>query len=66
MAIGNLERDASRLFEVQAALRQIDGGMFGICVDCEANLNPRRLAAGLHSVSSARRLQRLETFRLRT
>jgi len=45
MAIGNLERDSSRLLEVRAALRRIDGGTFGICVDCEANINPRRLAA---------------------
>jgi RNA polymerase-binding transcription factor len=45
MAIGNLERDSSRLLEVRAALRRIDGGTFGICVDCEADINLRRLAA---------------------
>ena len=41
----NLERRSKRLREVRAALRRIDGGTFGICVGCEDNINPRRLAA---------------------
>jgi DnaK suppressor protein len=45
IAIGNLERDSSRLREVRAALRRIDAGTIGICVGCEANINPKRLAA---------------------
>ena len=40
VAIGNLERDSSRLREVRAALRRIDAGTFGICVGCEANIKP--------------------------
>jgi len=45
MAIGNLERGSSRLREVRAALRRIDAGTFGSCVECEADINPKRLAA---------------------
>jgi DnaK suppressor protein len=44
-AMGNLERNSSRLREVRAALRRIDAGAFGTCVDCKKNINPKRLAA---------------------
>jgi DnaK suppressor protein len=45
MAIDNLERQSNMLREVRAALRRIDAGTFGICVGCEENINPKRLAA---------------------
>ena len=45
-AMSNLERNSNRLREVRTALRRIDAGTFGICVDCERNINPARLAAG--------------------
>jgi DnaK suppressor protein len=45
MAIGNFERVSSWLLEVRTALRRIDTGTFGICVGCEENINPKRLAA---------------------
>jgi DnaK suppressor protein len=45
MTICKLERDSSRLREVRAALRRIDVGKFGSCVECEADINPKRLAA---------------------
>jgi DnaK suppressor protein len=45
LAIGNLERDSGRLREVQIALRRIDAGTFGSCVECEVTINPKRLAA---------------------
>src|SRR5258706_3336219 len=44
-ALSNLERNSSRLREVRTALRCIDAGTFGICANCEENINPRRLAA---------------------
>jgi DnaK suppressor protein len=44
-AMGNMERNSKRLREVRDALRRIDTGRFGICVDCEENINPKRLAA---------------------
>ena len=44
-AMSNLERNSNRLREVRTALRRIDAGTFGICVDCEGSINPVRLAA---------------------
>lgn len=44
-ALGNLERNSSRLQEVRHALRRLDAGEFGICVDCGEDINLRRLAA---------------------
>ncbi len=45
LAIGNLERESSRLRDVHAALRRIDTGTFGICLDCKEDINLKRLAA---------------------
>jgi DnaK suppressor protein len=44
-AMSTLERNFSGLGEVQTALRRMDAGTFGICVDCQADINPKRLAA---------------------
>jgi DnaK suppressor protein len=44
-AIGNLERNSNRLREVRTALRRIAAGTFGICIDCEESIHPKRLAA---------------------
>lgn len=44
-AVSNLERNASQLREVRAALRRLDEGNFGICVHCEEAISPKRLAA---------------------
>jgi DnaK suppressor protein len=44
-AIGELDRNSTRLREVRAALIRIDTGTFGLCVDCDEELNPKRLAA---------------------
>jgi DnaK suppressor protein len=45
LAIGALDRNSTRLREVQAALRRIDAGAFGICVGCEEEINLKRLNA---------------------
>ena len=45
MAVGNLERESERLREVRAALRRVHAGTFGTCVDCEAEISQKRLAA---------------------
>jgi DnaK suppressor protein len=44
-AVGNLERNASRLRELRSALLRIDAGTFGICVNCEEPITSKRLAA---------------------
>jgi DnaK suppressor protein len=45
LAIGNVDRESSRLREVKAALRRIENGSFGTCIECESEINPKRLAA---------------------
>ena len=44
-AMGNLERSSNRVAEVRSALQRIGAGTFGICAECEANINLKRLAA---------------------
>ena len=44
-AMSSLERNSDRLREVRAALRRIEAGTFGICMGCEEEINPKRLAA---------------------
>jgi len=45
LAICNLDRDSSLLRNVRSALRRIEDRSFGICVHCEEDISPRRLAA---------------------
>jgi len=44
-AARTLERDAKSLMQVGAALERIEDGEFGICLDCEESISPKRLAA---------------------
>src|SRR3982074_2270159 len=43
--ISDVERNSDWLREVRTALRPIGAGAFGICVACEADINPKRLVA---------------------
>jgi DnaK suppressor protein len=45
LAIRNLDRDSSLLRNVRAALRRIEDGSFGVCLHCEEDISPKRLAA---------------------
>jgi hypothetical protein len=45
MAAGVLERESERLSEVRAVLRRVHIGMFGIRLDSEEEISPKRLAA---------------------
>jgi DnaK suppressor protein len=45
LAIRNLDRDFALLRNVRAALRRIDDGSYGVCLHCEEDISPRRLAA---------------------
>jgi DnaK suppressor protein len=40
-----LERGRKSLIQIGAALRRIEDGVFGICLDCEEPISPKRLAA---------------------
>lgn len=45
LAIRNVDRESALLRQVKAALRRIHAGNFGICLDCEEAISPKRLAA---------------------
>jgi DnaK suppressor protein len=45
LAICNLAREFSLLRNVRAALRRIEEGRFGVCLRCEEDIRPKRLAA---------------------
>jgi DnaK suppressor protein len=44
-ALGALDRNSKFMRQVQEALHRIHAGTFGICAECEENINPKRLAA---------------------
>jgi DnaK suppressor protein len=45
LAIRNLDRESNLLRNVRGALRRVDEGSFGVCLHCEEDISPRRLAA---------------------
>src|SRR5580692_11184792 len=45
LAIRNVDRDSTLLRQVKAALLRMGDGTFGICLDCESPISPKRLAA---------------------
>ena len=45
LAIGNVDRESKLLRDVRAALRRQQEGSFGICIECESEISPKRLAA---------------------
>lgn len=45
LAIRNLDRESNLLRNVRAALRRIDEGTFGVCMHCEEDISPKRVAA---------------------
>src|SRR5271154_6246728 len=45
LAIRNLDRESHLLRNVRAALRRIDEGTFSVCLHCEEDISPKRLAA---------------------
>jgi DnaK suppressor protein len=45
MAIRNLDRDSNLLRNVRAALQRIEEAGFGVCLHCEEDISPKRLAA---------------------
>jgi DnaK suppressor protein len=45
LAIRNLARESSLLRNVRAALSRIEEGAFGVCLRCEQDISPKRVAA---------------------
>jgi len=40
-----MEREAKSLMQISDALKRIEDGEFGICLECEEPISPKRLAA---------------------
>ncbi len=45
MELVRLERASSLLHDVRSAIRRIDKETFGLCLNCEQEISPKRLAA---------------------
>src|SRR6202046_3939682 len=45
LAIRSLDRDSNLLRNVRGALRRIEDGSFGVCLHCDEDISPKRLAA---------------------
>lgn len=45
LAIRNLDRESQLLRNVRGALRRLDEGIFGVCMHCDEDVNPKRLNA---------------------
>ena len=45
LAIRNLDRESNLLRNVRGALRRLEEGTFGVCLHCEEDISPKRLAA---------------------
>jgi len=45
LAIRNVDRESGLLRDVKDALRRIHDGSFGVCMECESAISPKRLAA---------------------
>jgi DnaK suppressor protein len=45
LAIRNVDRDSALLRHIKAALGRIQDGSFGVCIECESAISPKRLAA---------------------
>ena len=45
LAIRSLDRDSNMLRNVRGALRRVENGSFGVCLHCEEDISPKRLAA---------------------
>ena len=45
LAVRNLDRDSSALRQIHHALARIANGTYGVCLHCEENILPKRMAA---------------------
>jgi DnaK suppressor protein len=45
LAIRNVDRESALLRQVKAALQRVHDSSFGICIECEEAISPKRLAA---------------------
>src|SRR5260221_8126491 len=70
LAIRNLDRESNLLRNVRGALRRLDEGTFGVCLHCEEDISPKRLAAvpwtpfciGCQEIADRNQAEGTETF----
>jgi len=43
LMLGRVETDALKLRLIEQALRRIDAGTYGVCIECEEDIEPKRL-----------------------
>lgn len=63
--VAHLARTATALHEIESALARIDEGDYGLCIDCEEPIDPRRLLAHPAALRCARCQGLFETLRSR-
>jgi DnaK suppressor protein len=45
LAIRNLDRDSKMSHQIRRALKRIENGTYGVCLNCDEEILPKRLAA---------------------
>jgi DnaK suppressor protein len=45
LAIRNLDRDSNMLRQIRRALARIEDGSYGVCLHCDEEISPKRIAA---------------------
>jgi DnaK suppressor protein len=45
LAIRNLDRDSNMLRQIRRALGRIEDGSYGVCLHCDEDISPKRIAA---------------------
>jgi DnaK suppressor protein len=45
LAIRNLDRDSNMLRQIRRALGRINDGSYGVCLHCDEDISPKRVAA---------------------
>jgi len=45
LAIRNLDRDSNMLRQIRRALARINDGSYGVCLHCDEDISPKRVAA---------------------
>jgi DnaK suppressor protein len=63
--LAEIERDVSELRDVENALKRINAGAYGICIDCAEAVDPMRLEFNPHAARCLRCQEKAENFQQR-
>lgn len=45
MAMENLDRESALVRRLRAAIERLNDGSYGVCLECDEDISPKRLAA---------------------